>query len=45
MRWFVIYTKPKAEIKVSQYLDAANIENYCPTIVEVKKWSDRAKKN
>lgn len=44
MLWYVIYTKPKSEKKVSKYLEAANIENYCPTTVEVKQWSDRLKK-
>ncbi|RKS45183.1 transcription antitermination factor NusG [Gillisia mitskevichiae] len=42
--WYVLYTKPRSEKKVSKSLEAANIENYCPTIIEVKQWSDRIKK-
>ena len=39
-----MYTKPRNELKVAQDLTKAGIENYCPTIVEVKQWSDRKKK-
>lgn len=44
MLWYVIYTKPKSEKKVAKHLEAVNIENYCPTIMEVKQWSDRIKR-
>ncbi|MDC3345226.1 hypothetical protein OAV59_03610 [Flavobacteriaceae bacterium] len=43
-KWFVLYTKPRTEIKVSQRLSVLGIENYMPTKVEVRKWSDRKKK-
>ena len=43
-KWFVLYTKPRTEIKVSQRLSVLWIENYLPTRVEVRKWSDRKKK-
>ena len=43
-KWFVLYTKPRTEIKVSQRLSVLGIENYIPTRVEVRKWSDRKKK-
>ena len=43
-KWFVLYTKPRTEIKVSQRLSVLGIENYMPTRVEVRKWSDRKKK-
>ena len=43
-KWFVIYTKPRTEIKVSQRLSVLGIENYTPTIIEVRQWSDRKKK-
>ena len=43
-KWFVLYTKPITEIKVSQRLSVLGIENYMPTRVEVRKWSDRKKK-
>ena len=43
-KWFVLYTKPRTEIKVSQRLSVLGIENYLPTRVEVRKWSDRKKK-
>ena len=43
-KWFVLYTKPRAEIKVSQRLSVLGIENYTPTKIEVRQWSDRKKK-
>ena len=43
-KWFVLYTKPRNEIKVSQRLSVLGIENYTPTRVEVRQWSDRKKK-
>ncbi|MBT6376913.1 MAG: hypothetical protein HOJ72_01585, partial [Flavobacterium sp.] len=42
--WFVIYTKPRTEIKVSQRLSVLGIENYTPTKIEMRQWSDRKKK-
>jgi transcription antitermination factor NusG len=43
-KWFVVYTKHRNEIKVSQRLSVLGIENYTPTRVEVRQWSDRKKK-
>jgi transcription antitermination factor NusG len=43
-KWFVIYTKPRTEIKVSQRLSVLGVENYTPTRIEVRQWSDRKKK-
>ena len=43
-KWFVIYTKPRTEIKVSQRLSVLGIENYTPTRIVVRQWSDRKKK-
>ena len=43
-KWFVIYTKPRNEIKVSQRLSVLGIENYTPTRLEIRQWSDRKKK-
>jgi len=42
--WFVIYTKPKSELKVLERLIDLGIEAYTPTKIEVRKWSDRKKK-
>ena len=42
--WFVIYTKPKSELKVLGRLTDLGIEAYTPTKLEVRKWSDRKKK-
>lgn len=44
MNWYVVYTKPKWEKKVSEKLSLAGIECYCPLITQVKQWSDRKKK-
>ena len=43
-KWFVLNTKPRTEIKVSQRLSVLGIENYTPTRIEVRQWSDRKKK-
>ena len=43
-KWFVLYTKPRTEIKVSQRLSVLGIENYTPTRMEIRQWSDRKKK-
>ena len=42
--WFVIYTKPRNELKVLEHLTHLGIEAYTPTKIEVRKWSDRKKK-
>jgi len=42
--WFVIYTKPRQELKVLERLIDLGIESYTPTKIEVRKWSDRKKK-
>jgi len=44
MNWFVLYTKPKNEVKVAERLAAAGITVYCPMVTTVKQWSDRKKK-
>ena len=43
-KWFVLIPKPRTEIKVSQRLSVLGIENYTPTRIEVRQWSDRKKK-
>ena len=43
-KWFVVYTRPKQELKVASELSAMGITNYCPTITLVKQYSDRKKK-
>ena len=42
--WFVLYTKPRQEVKVLDRLSFLGIESYTPTKIEVRKWSDRKKK-
>lgn len=44
MPWYVLYTKPRQEKKVSDSLNASGIEAYCPLVTVVKQWSDRKKK-
>lgn len=44
MNWYVVYTKPKWEKKVSEQLKKIGIECYCPLITQVRQWSDRKKK-
>ena len=42
--WFVLYTKPRHELKALEHLTNLGIETYTPTKIEVRKWSDRKKK-
>jgi transcriptional antiterminator RfaH len=42
--WFVLYTKPRQELKVLDRLSFLEIEAYTPTKIEFRKWSDRKKK-
>ena len=44
MKWFVLYTRPKAEQRSAQELEKMGIEVYCPLITEMRLWSDRTKK-
>ena len=44
MNWYVLYTRPKWELKIYRALLEHNIEAYCPTYSEVRQWSDRKKK-
>jgi len=39
----VVYTKPRFEKKVLDFLNKADIENYCPFNEVVRQWSDRKK--
>jgi len=43
-RWFVLCTKAKNELKVTNRLNEIGIEVYTPTKIEVRQWSDRKKK-
>ena len=42
-KWYVLYTKPRSEKKTALMLENLGIEVYCPTIKEVRQWSDRKK--
>lgn len=44
MSWYVLYTKAKAEKKAAEVFEKMDIEHYCPTVTEVRQWSDRKKK-
>ncbi|MBL0954296.1 MAG: UpxY family transcription antiterminator [Leptospira sp.] len=41
--WYIVYTKPRAEKKLSDLLNKYKIENYLPIRKERKKWTDRFK--
>lgn len=43
-KWFVLYTKPRYEIKVLKNLLAIEIETYTPTRIEVKNGLTEIKK-
>ena len=42
--WFVLCTKPRNELKVTERLARIGVEVYTPIKTEVKQWSDRKKK-
>jgi transcriptional antiterminator RfaH len=42
--WFVLFTKPRNELKVLERLMSIGIEAYTPSKIEVRQWSDRKKK-
>jgi len=42
-KWFVVYTKPHCEKKVSEVLSRKGIENYCPLNKVLKQGNDRKK--
>ena len=44
MKWFVLYTKPRFEVKVANALQSMGIRSYCPLYKQVKYYSDRKKK-
>lgn len=44
MPWFVLYTKPRNEKKVTSLLADKGVEVYCPQREVIKQWSDRKKK-
>jgi len=43
-KWYALYTKPRQEFQAEIQLSAVSVDNYLPTIVVEKKWSDRKKK-
>lgn len=44
LKWYAVYTKPRAEKKVFQMLSLKGIEAYLPLQTTIKQWSDRKKK-
>lgn len=44
LHWYVLYTKPRNEKKVTDELIKKGINAYCPLRTEYKQWSDREKK-
>ena len=43
-KWFVLCTKPRNELKVTERLSNLGVKVYTPTKIEVRQWSDRKKK-
>jgi len=43
LNWYVLYTIPRWEKKVSKILTEKGIEHYCPLNRVAKQWSDRRK--
>ncbi|MBS9522999.1 UpxY family transcription antiterminator [Litoribacter ruber] len=43
-KWYVMYTAPRAEKKVTQRLEENGLEVFLPMVEEIRQWSDRKKK-
>jgi transcriptional antiterminator RfaH len=43
-KWFVLFTKPRNELKVTARLTRIGVEVFTPTKIEERQWSDRKKK-
>ena len=41
--WYAVYTRPRWEKKVAEYLLEKGIEHYCPLNKVTRQWSDRKK--
>ena len=41
--WYVLYTKPRWERKITSQLSDIGIESYCPLNLVERNWSDRKK--
>jgi len=44
IKWFVLFTKPRHELKVLGLLISFGIDAYTPTKIVTRQWSDRKKK-
>jgi transcription antitermination factor NusG len=44
MSWFVAHTKPRCEVKASDFFKKNGVESYVPIFEEKRQWSDRTKK-
>jgi transcription antitermination factor NusG len=44
MNWYVLYTRPRWELKIYEALLERGIEAYCPAYTALRQWSDRKKK-
>jgi transcription antitermination factor NusG len=42
-KWYAVYTRPRWEKKVAEFLSRKKIENYCPLNKVLRQWSDRKK--
>jgi len=43
LKWYALYTNPRAEKKVKMELDLNGFENYLPLQKTIRQWSDRKK--
>jgi transcription antitermination factor NusG len=43
-KWFVLFTKPRHELKVLERLISFGVDAYTPTKIVTRQWSDRKKK-
>lgn len=43
-KWFVLYVRPRQELKVLEQLESLGIVCYCPTVSIIRQYSDRKKK-
>lgn len=44
LKWYVMYTRSRAEKKVADMLEEEGVKVYLPMVEELRQWSDRKKR-
>ena len=44
VNWYVLIVNVRQEIQIAHNLERMGIETFCPTVLEIRQWSDRKKR-